>query len=104
MNKKIKKEKLQICVSWLPCFQSGSYYYTCEVGCQRTEDISSVMFLSQNKKCPYSEYFWSTFSRIWTEYGDLQSKSPNSVRMRENADQENSEYGHFLGCVYGGTI
>ena len=21
------------------------------------------------KKCPYSELFWSVFSRIWTEYG-----------------------------------
>ena len=21
------------------------------------------------KKCPYSELFWSLFSRIWTEYG-----------------------------------
>ena len=26
---------------------------------------------------------------------DLQSKSPYSVRTRENADQNNSEYGHF---------
>ena len=25
------------------------------------------------KKCPYSEFFWSTFSRIQTEYGDIQS-------------------------------
>ena len=31
------------------------------------------------EKCPYSELFWSTFSRI-----------------RENVDQNNSEYGHFL--------
>ena len=21
------------------------------------------------EKCPYSELFWSVFSRIWTEYG-----------------------------------
>ena len=31
--------------------------------------------LTMRKKCPYSEL---------------------SVRMRENADQNNSEYGHFL--------
>ena len=37
------------------------------------------------EECPYSELFWSTFSRIRTEY---------SVRMRENADQNNSEYRH----------
>ena len=37
------------------------------------------------KKCPYSELFWSGFSRIWT---------------RENADQNNSEYGHFSRSVH----
>ena len=39
---------------------------------------------SLGKKCPFSEFFWSTFSRIRTEYADLQSKSPYSVRMWEN--------------------
>ena len=48
-----------------------------------------------NKKCPYSELFWSAFSRIRTEYGEIRSISPYSVQMRENADQNNSEYGHF---------
>ena len=45
------------------------------------------------KKCPYSTLFWYAFSRIRTEYG-VQSKY--SVQMRENSDQNNSEYGHFL--------
>ena len=44
---------------------------------------------------PYSEFFWSVFSRIRTEYGEIRSKSPYSVRMRENTDQKNPEYGHF---------
>ena len=43
---------------------------------------------SPRKKCPYSELIWSPFSRSRTEYGYL-------VRMRENADQNNCEYGHF---------
>ena len=47
------------------------------------------------EKCPYSELFWSAFSRIWTEYGEY-GVSPYSVRMRENANQNNYEYGHFL--------
>ena len=34
-------------------------------------------------------------SRIWTEYAEIQNISPYSVRMRENTDQNNSEYGHF---------
>ena len=48
------------------------------------------------KKCPHSELFCSVFSRIRTEYGEIRSISPYSVRMRENTDQNNSEYGHFL--------
>ena len=40
-------------------------------------------------KCPCSEFFWSLFSHILTEYGNLS-------RMRENADQKNCEYRHIL--------
>ena len=43
------------------------------------------------KKCPHSELFWSAFSRIRTKYDRIQY----SVRMRENMDQNNFEYGHF---------
>ena len=44
--------------------------------------------VSLREKCPFLELLWSTFSHIRTEYCD-------SVQMRENADQNNSEYGHF---------
>ena len=46
--------------------------------------------------CPYSELFWSAFSRIRTEYGEIPSISPYSVRMREKADQNNSKYENML--------
>ena len=49
--------------------------------------ISSTENSTLRKKCPYSELLWSAFSRIWTEY---------SARMWENADQNKSEYRHFL--------
>ena len=39
------------------------------------------------------------FSHIWTEYGEIQSISQYSARMRENTDQKNSKYGHFLRSV-----
>ena len=55
---------------------------------------------SLRKKCPYSELFWLAFSRIRTEYGEIQSISPYPVRMRENADQNNFEYEQFLRSVY----
>ena len=47
-------------------------------------------------KCLYSELFWSVFSRIRTEYGEILRISPYLVRMRENTDQNDSEYEHFL--------
>ena len=58
-------------------------------------------WLALREKCPYSEIFWSIFSRIWTEYGEgeMLRISQYSVRMRENTDQKNSEYGHFLRSV-----
>ena len=52
-----------------------------------------------HKKCPYSELFWSVFSRIRTEYGEIRSISLYLVQMREMADQNNSEYRHFSRIV-----
>ena len=48
------------------------------------------------EKCPYSDLFWSAFSRIRIEYGEIFCISLYSVQMWENADQYNSEYEHFL--------
>ena len=53
-------------------------------------DISINTIL--RKKCPYSELFWSVFSRILTEYGEIQSISLHLFEIRENEDQNNSEY------------
>ena len=55
--------------------------------------------ISLRKKCPYSQLFWSAFFRILTEYGKIRSISPYFVRMPENTNQNNSEYGHFLRSV-----
>ena len=40
------------------------------------------------EKCPYSELFWSAFSHIGTEYGEMIRISPYSVRMREKKGPE----------------
>ena len=37
-------------------------------------------------------FFWSVFSRIRTEHRDLLSKSPYSVRIRENTNQKKTLY------------
>ena len=54
--------------------------------------------------CPYLELFWSVFFRIWTEYGEISSISPYSVRIRENGHQSNFEHGHFLRRVYSASF
>ena len=56
-------------------------------------------WFSLREKCPYSELFWSVFSSIRTGYGDTRSFSPYSVWMRENTEQNTSEYVHFLRSV-----
>ena len=50
--------------------------------------------------CSYSGLFWSGFSRIRAEYGEILRISPYLVQMWENAVQNNSQYGHFLRSVF----
>ena len=52
------------------------------------------------EKYSCSVLFWSVFSSIRTEYGDLLCKSPYSVLILENTDQKNSEKRYFLRSVF----
>ena len=61
----------------------------------RVRNAKLIEHFSLRKTFRYSELSRSLFSRIWTEYGEILVISPHSVRMRENADQNKSEYGHF---------
>ena len=60
-------------------------------------------FYPLHKNCPYSKFFWSAFPHIGTKYRDLLCKFPYSIRMPENTDQKNSEYGQFLCSDLCGT-
>ena len=40
------------------------------------------------KSVEIRRYFWSVFSCIPTEYGDLRNKSPYLVQIQENMDQK----------------
>ena len=51
-----------------------------------------IYSLALREECPYSEFFWSVFSRIGTEYGEMPS-------VQRNTDQKNSEHGHFSESV-----
>ena len=56
--------------------------------------------VSLREKCLHSEFFWSVFPRIWTEYLEIVPISLYSVKMQENLDQKISEYRHFSRNVW----
>ena len=62
--------------------------------------IYSKLYISMCVKSARKKLFWSVFSRIRTEYGETRSIYPYTVRMRENVDQNNSEYGHISRSIY----
>ena len=49
-----------------------------------------ILTHSLRKKTSYSELFWSAFSPHFPVF------NPNVGKCGKNADQNNSEYGHFL--------
>ena len=62
-----------------------------------SETVSHIVDMFNTwEKCPYLEFYWSAFSHIRTEYGELLRKSSYSLQMQENTDQENSKYAPFL--------
>ena len=56
----------------------------------KQEQFCRKRLKSLREKCPYSELFWSAFSRIWSEYREILRIPLYSVRIRENTDQNNS--------------
>ena len=45
-------------------------------------------------------FFWSVFSRNWTEYGNLLRKYPNSVQIQENTNQKKiCVWTFFTQCI-----
>ena len=53
----------------------------CEISSSlvQTSDKGKKKPTTLREKCPYSEFFWSVFSGIWTEYGEIQGISPYLV-------------------------
>ena len=80
-----------------------SFLLLCLPACRKYVDIKEelkiLVTITLRKKYPYSELFYSVYSRIRIEYGEIQSITSYSVQMRENTDQNNSEYGHFSRSI-----
>ena len=58
------------------------------------------------KSVQIRSFFWSVFTYIWTEYGDLLRKSPCSVQMQKIRSRKNSVFGHFSrsSCIQNKTF
>ena len=53
------------------------------------------------KSVQIRSFFWSVFSCIWTEYREIRSIFPYSVRMWENMDQKKiRNWTLFTQCIY----
>ena len=53
-----------------------------------------------SKSVQIRRFFWSVFSRIWTEYGDLFRKSSYSAQIREIIDQKKLRIWTFFSQCY----
>ena len=85
-------------------FKQINFFRTSKVRFEHKPFIISTVVVSfeeltVREMCPYSHLFRSAFSRIRTEYGEIRRISLYSVRMRANADQNNSEYVQLLCSV-----
>ena len=88
-------------ISWK--YKSGKSYvfifvypYEKDIGCPGRID------LTLREKFPYSESFWSAFSHIWTEYGEIQSISLSSVQMRTYFTQFHLMFQLYIAIPYAG--
>ena len=69
---------------------------------KNTTNLVLKMNITLRKKCPYSEFFWSKFSRIWIAYEEILRIYLFPVRMWENTDDKNSKNGHFHAFLLSG--
>ena len=59
------------------------------------EWIRKYTWCALRKNVWIQSFFWSVFSRILIEYGDLQRKSLYSVKISDDKEKKDSRFGHF---------
>ena len=57
--------------------------------------VNNKHYVKSVRSRSYSGPHFPAFGLMWTEYEKIRCISSYSVRMRENADQNNSQYEHF---------
>ena len=86
----LKKKEQQKKGAWKEKIEAS--LYTLYWGFKKISFILYRYYKHCVKSVQIRSFFWSIFSRIWNEYGDLRSKSPYSVQIRENTDQKKTPY------------
>ena len=84
---------------FLLLFYPGYDFVCCGKGSTYTE-LTTAKPITKAYTKPITVKEASVFSCIQTEYGAIRCICLYSVRNRKNADQNNSEYGHFSRSVY----
>ena len=68
--------------TWLNFFFKISVHFCKKFSCVYCEIFKSTFFTEHlREKCPYSEFFCSVFSHIWTKYGDIRSIDSKSGKI-----------------------
>ena len=68
--------------TWLNFFFKISVHFCKKFSCVYCEIFKSTFFTKHlGKKCPFSEFFWSLFSRILTKYGEIRSIQSKSGKI-----------------------
>ena len=80
-------------VSMFSIFLYIRYFYT-TIANRIVQEVEITRNIALREKCPYSELFWSSFSRVWTEYEEILGISLYSVRMWKNAEQNATQRWH----------
>ena len=66
--------------------------------------MNALFMLQCLKSVQIQSFFWSVLSRFRTEYEDLQSNSPYSVRIWESRDQEKTANSETFHAVLTGPL
>ena len=75
-------------ILWFMVYYRNRMLLCCGLWLLQKQNAAMLLFMHCVKSVQIGRFFWSVFSCIRTEYGDLLRKSLYSVRIQENMDQK----------------
>ena len=93
-----KRKITDSCFNFIGGRSLSSLFFSCSRIHQHLQ-VLNTSHISLREKCLYSELFWSAFFCIWNDCRETVSLQIHT-ECRKMADQNNSEYRHFLCSFY----